>query len=76
MTIQEIRNEIKKYADQLSAKNVNVAYEFMAYLAEKESEEATQELLEIPGILEEIEQGKKDIEEGNLIDWLELRKDV
>ncbi len=76
MTTQEIRNEIKKYADQLSAKNLNIAYEFMAYLADKESEEATQELLEIPGILVEIEQGKKDIEEGNLIDWRELRKDV
>lgn len=76
MTYQEIRNEIKKYAEQLSTKNVNTAYEFMAFLADKESEEATQELLEIPGLLEEIEQAKKDMDGGNLVDWRELRKDV
>ncbi len=78
MTTQEIRTKIKNYADQLSVKNVNVAYEFMAYLAEKESEEATQELLEIPGLLAEIEEAQKEIKEGKatLIEWRGLRNDV
>jgi predicted transcriptional regulator len=76
METQDIRNKIKKYADELSVKNLNIADEFISYLANQESEEATQELLEIPGLLEDIKQGLKDIEEGNLVEWRELRNDV
>ena len=74
MTTQDIRNKIKIYAEQLSSKNINIAYEFISYLADKESEEATRELLEIPNLLEEIEEAKKEINEE--FDWRDLRKDV
>jgi hypothetical protein len=74
MKTEEIRSQIKNYADKLSDKNINTVYEFMAYLADKESEKATQELLEIPGLLTEIEQAKKDIEGGKVINFEQLKR--
>jgi len=50
--------------------------EFQQLIADLESEEATRELLEIPGLLAEIEQARKEIEEGKVPEWRYLRKDV
>lgn len=50
--------------------------EFQQLIADLESEEATRELLEIPGLLAEIEQARKEIEEGKVTEWRYLRKDV
>ena len=48
--------------------------EFEELLAELESEEATRELLEIPGLLTEIEEARKDIEEGRVIPVEQLKR--
>lgn len=76
MTIAEIRDQIKQYADQLSPERLRVAADFLAYLAERESEEATEELLKIPSFIEAFEEAKQDIATGKLTDWREIRRDV
>ena len=53
-----------------------LAADFLAYLADKESEEATQELVNIPGFIESFERGKKDIAEERVVNWRNSRSDV
>ncbi|MFB8788916.1 MAG: hypothetical protein U7123_08720 [Potamolinea sp.] len=72
----ELRQQVKEYIEQLSPERLRVAADFLAYLADKESEEATQELLNIPGFLEAFEKAKKNIAAGNVVNWREVRKDV
>jgi hypothetical protein len=71
-----IRQEIDLYLEQLSSDRLQLVAEFLAYLADKESEEATQELLDIPEFIESFERGKKDIAEGQLANWRTIRSDV
>jgi hypothetical protein len=71
-----IRQTIDQYLNQLSLERLNVVAEFLAYLTDNESEDATQELLEIPNFLESFERGQKDIEEGRLVDWRTIRDDI
>jgi hypothetical protein len=70
----ELRQQVKEYIEQLSPEHLRVAADFLAYLADKESEEATQELLNIPGFVEAFEKAKKNMAAGNLTNWRELRR--
>lgn len=76
MTTAELRQQVKEYIDQLSPERLLVAADFLAYLTERESEEATQELLEIPGFVAAFERGKKDAAAGKVIEWRAVRNDV
>jgi len=71
-----IRQTIDQYLNQLSLERLNLIADFLAYLADKENEKATQELLDIPGFMESFEKGQQDIEEGRLVDWRKIRDDV
>ena len=77
----EIQDKINQHLKQLSLERLQVVADFVAYLADKESEEATQELDKIPGFVESFEKGKKDISEGRItpleqLNWREIRSDV
>jgi hypothetical protein len=76
MNTTEIRQQINQHLDRLSSDRLQLVAEFLAYLADKESEEATQELLDIPGFIESFERGKKDITEGRVANWRTIRSDV
>jgi hypothetical protein len=76
MNTNEMRLQIKEYVDRLSPERLRVAADFLAYLAEGESNEATQELLEIPGFVEAFERGKQDVTAGRVINWRKVRDDV
>jgi hypothetical protein len=76
MSATEIRQEINQYLDRLSSDRLQLVAEFLAYLADKESEEATQELIDIPGFIQSFERGKKDIAEGRVASWRTIRSDV
>lgn len=76
MKTSELRHQTKEYIDQLSPKRLQVAADFLAYLAERESNEATEELLNIPSFLEDFEQGNRDIAEGRVKNWRDIGKDV
>ena len=52
--------------NQLSLEKLNLVDKILAYLADIESEEATAELLDIPGFIESFEKGKQDISIGRL----------
>ena len=76
MNTSEIRNQINQYLEHFSSKRLHLAAKFIAYLADKETEEATKEILDIPGFIEVFERGKKDIVEGRVVNWRTIRSDV
>ena len=41
-------------------------------LSDKESEQATQEIREIPNIIEKLKEAEMDLQSGRLIDWKNL----
>lgn len=69
----EIRQRAKEYIDQLSPEKLLVAADFLAYLA-RESNEATEELLQIPGFVEDFKEAKKDITAGKVISVDQLKR--
>lgn len=60
----QFQEQINEYLKQLSLERLQVVADFVAYLADKESVEATQELEDIPGFAESFARGKKDIAES------------
>ncbi|MEH1891718.1 MAG: hypothetical protein V7K92_20450 [Nostoc sp.] len=50
MNTVEIRQQIKEYIDHLSPERLLVVADFLAYLAERDDNEATEELLKIEGL--------------------------
>lgn len=76
MNSTDIRQQINQYLNGLSSERLELVAEFLAYLADKESQQATQELLDIPGFIESFERGKKDISQGKVKNWRIIRSDV
>ncbi|MBD2595834.1 hypothetical protein H6G74_16060 [Nostoc spongiaeforme FACHB-130] len=76
MNNTDIRQQINQYLDRLSSERLQLVADFLAYLADKESEDATQELLDTPGFIESFERGKKDIAENRVKNWRTIRSDV
>ncbi|MEA5619764.1 hypothetical protein VB711_18230 [Cronbergia sp. UHCC 0137] len=74
MNTLEIREQIQKYVDQLSPERLLVAADFLAYLADKEDNDATQELLKIKGFKEAFLKAKKNVEEGKVISVEQLKR--
>lgn len=63
----EIQDKINQHLKQLSLERLQVVADFVAYLADKESEEATQELEKIPGLLEKIKKNRETTSKTNLV---------
>ena len=76
MSTSQLRQEINYNLEKLSPDNLKIVAEFLAYLADKESELATQELLDIPGFIASFERGKQDVAEGRVKNWRNIRSDV
>ena len=76
MNTTSIQRQIQSYVEQLSPERLTVALDFLAYLVERESNEATEELLAIPGLLEELKEAEGSIEAGDLVDWRDIRNDL
>ena len=64
MTLTQLRQTAKESLDGLPAEQLRVAAEFLKYLNERASDEATQELLKIPGLLEDIEEAEREFAAG------------
>jgi len=57
-SVTELQRQLNESLKQLSPERLQVLADFAAYLANAESEAATQELLAIPGLLERIKQNQ------------------
>jgi len=74
MNTAAIHQTINYYINQLSPERLNIAAELLAYLADKESDEATRELSDIPGFVESFERGRKDIAAGRVTPLSQLKR--
>ena len=64
----------KKRLETLSPERLRVADDFLAYLEERESNEATEELVAIPGFIERLATAEQDAREGRLTSVEHLRR--
>lgn len=74
-SVAELQRQLNDLLKQLSPERLQVAADFVAYLANTESEAATQELLEIPGLLERVKQNQAT-SKTQYTGWRTLRSDV
>lgn len=68
-----LQEQINYYLKQLSLERLQTILDFVAFLDDKESEEATQELLEIPGLLEEVQQ-QSSLSPEAYVNWRDLKR--
>jgi hypothetical protein len=74
MTTAEQRKAARETLDGLPPDKLKVAVEFLRYLQERASEEATEELLRIPGLLEDLAEARKEIAAGKGTSVKKLRR--
>ena len=72
MGMMETRRRAKKRIDALSPERLQVADDFLAYLQERESNEATQELLKIHGFEDRLAEAERQVAAGQLTPAEEL----
>ena len=75
VSVAELQNQLNDLLKQLSPERLQVLTDFAAYLANIESETATQELLAIPGLLERVKQNQAT-PKAQYTNWRTLRSDV
>lgn len=68
--------DARQRLEQLSPDRLRVASDFLAYLDEREQSEATEELLRIPGFEDAFSRAVQDVEEGQIVRFEEIRRDV
>jgi hypothetical protein len=71
-----LREQLHSYIEQLSPERLTVALDFLSYLVEREDNDATAELLAIPGFLAELNMAEQEVEAEELVDWRTVRNDV
>ncbi|MBE9049518.1 hypothetical protein IQ243_03685 [Nostocales cyanobacterium LEGE 11386] len=75
ISVTELQRQLNDSLKQLSLERLQVLADFAAYLANVESEAATQELLAIPGLLERVKQNQTT-SKAQYTNWRNLRSDV
>lgn len=76
MTAPQLRRVAEKRLRALPPSKLKVAAEFLAFLELGAGDEATAELLGIPGILADITKARREIAEGKGREWRKVRGDV
>jgi len=72
-----VKKRAKDIIDRLSENKVRLILDFIEYLEEKEAWEATEEILSIKGMMEDIREAEKDLREEkmeNFIPWDKVEK--
>ena len=74
MNTFELRQTIDDHLNQLSPHHLNLIAKLLASLTERESQAATQELLDIPGFWEVFERGQQQLVEGRVTSCEQLKR--
>jgi hypothetical protein len=69
-------HQAEKRLKQLSPERLRVANDFLAYLQEREENEATEELLNISGFEAEFQEALQEAEAGEVVSFEAIRRDV
>ncbi|PSR17174.1 hypothetical protein C8255_13940 [filamentous cyanobacterium CCP3] len=76
MSPSDIREQIYRYVEQLSQERLAMVLDFLSYLVERDNSDATEELLTIPGFIDELAMSEQEADAEELTDWRILRSDV
>ena len=76
MTEQTILAEAEQRLKMLSPERLRTANDFLAYLQEREENEATAELLRISGFQEAFQKAVVQAKEGDVVRFDDIRSDV
>ncbi|CCQ69604.1 hypothetical protein CWATWH0402_3249 [Crocosphaera watsonii WH 0402] len=71
IVLRKIKQEIQDHLSRLSLDHLKTILDITTYLSEQESEAATQEIREIPNIMELLQTAESQVSAGHLIDWEE-----
>lgn len=74
ITTSALKKEAKQKIDQLSDDKLKIAFDFLSYLVEREEWEASEELLQIPNLLEEYRKAKTEIKAGQTVKWSRISR--
>jgi hypothetical protein len=74
-TVQTVQ-KIEAILQRLSPERLRVAADFLAYLDERESNDATEELLSIPNFKEDFQEALQDFENGDVVPFKSIRRHV
>lgn len=69
-------DDARERLERLSQARLRVASDFLAYLDEREQSEATEELLRIPGFEDAFRRAVRQAEEGQIVRFDPIRRDV
>jgi hypothetical protein len=72
ISVTELHRQLNDLLKQLSPERLQVLADFAAYLANAESEAATQELLAISGLLERVKQNQAT-PKTDYVNWMLMR---
>jgi hypothetical protein len=75
-TVAELRRRARQRLASLSPERLQVALDFLAYLEERESSTATDELLRIPGFVDTLKVAEDEAAKAGWADWRKVRRDV
>jgi hypothetical protein len=70
--LQEAEHRLRR----LSPDRLRVAGDFLAYLEEREENEATQELLSLPGFEVAFRRAGQQVKAGEVVSFKDIRRDV
>jgi hypothetical protein len=76
MSTLELKRQAKSMIDEMSAKDLQLVREFLAFVASRDTNAATRELLAIPGFEKSFVRGVKDIKAGRVKSWRQVRRDA
>jgi hypothetical protein len=76
MTTAQLRKRAAVRLDNLPPDKMRIAVEFLDYLDAAASREATEELLQIPGLLEDARNAAKCVKKRQYKNWRKVRKDA
>jgi PHD/YefM family antitoxin component YafN of YafNO toxin-antitoxin module len=71
-----ILQEAEKRLRRLSPQRLRVVSDFLAYLEEREENEATAELLSIPGFEQTLREAMQQAQAGEVVPFDSIRRDV
>ena len=72
----EMLEEARQRLERLSRDRLKVASDFLAYLDEREQSEATEELMRIPGFEDAFQRAVRQVEEGQIVRFGDVQRDV
>ncbi len=74
MSPTELLQRAQQRLSSLTPERLRVAEDFLAYLQARETEEATAELLAMPGFLDDLKRAEEEVEAGLLTPVQDLRR--